>query len=76
MDIPHQPERPTWDCNTCGKEWPCDPARERMVSEGTGPSLAAVMWMYLEDAVQELPALTAPETFDRFISWTRPTELG
>lgn len=73
--ITHQPLRPSWDCDTCDRSWPCDSARERMVSEGAGVSLAIVMWGYLEDAVQELPSMPAAEVFDRFISWTRPTVL-
>lgn len=73
--IPHQPERPSWDCDTCGRQWPCDPARERLISEGTGPSLAAVMWMHLEYAVEEMPQMTGGEIFERFISWTRPHVL-
>lgn len=76
MAIQHQPERPSWDCDTCGKAWPCDPARERLVAEGTGPGLAMVMWDRLEAAVTELPSMPAAEFFDRFIAWTRPTELG
>ena len=30
----HQPKRPQWDCEACGKEWPCDPAREALRAEG------------------------------------------
>jgi hypothetical protein len=70
--VAHQPHRPSWDCDTCGKPWPCDPARERLISEGTGPSLAILMWGHLEDAVLELPETPSGEVFDRFLAWTRP----
>ena len=69
--IPHQPERPSWDCDCCGRPWPCDPARERLRAEGAGTSLAIMMWSRLEEAMGELPRMEPREVFDRFIAWTR-----
>lgn len=66
----HIADRPSWDCRTCGKEWPCDPARERLVSEMDRISLAIFMWLNLEEAVGHLAPGPTSELFDRFISWT------
>jgi hypothetical protein len=66
----HPPTRPSWDCRACGKSWPCDPARERMICEMDRVALAIYMWLNLEDAVMELPTIPPSELFDRFISWT------
>jgi hypothetical protein len=66
----HLPERPTWDCRRCGGNWPCVPARERLLSEIDRSSLAVYMWLNLHDAVMELDAMPVAELFDRFIAWT------
>lgn len=70
MQDEHPPARPSWDCRTCGRCWPCDPARELMASEMDRVALSVYMWLNLENAVMELPAMPACELFDRFISWT------
>jgi hypothetical protein len=68
--LDHEPARPSWDCRSCGKPWPCDPARERMIADLDPVALAITMWHILEDAVLELPGMPPGELFDRFISWT------
>ena len=71
----HQPERPSWNCDTCGKPWPCAPAREHLTAEGGGTPLAVLMWIYLDQALTELPEEAIPGIFDRFVGWTRPIPL-
>jgi hypothetical protein len=70
-ELDHDPARPSWDCRSCGKTWPCSPARESLVREMDRVTLAIYMWLNLEDAVAELSATPAGELFDRFIAWTR-----
>ncbi|MDT4990210.1 MAG: hypothetical protein QOH97_102 [Actinoplanes sp.] len=66
----HTPQRPAWDCGGCGRSWPCDPAREQLIAEMDRINLSVYMWLNLEYAVSEIPAMPASELFDRFISWT------
>jgi hypothetical protein len=66
----HVAERPSWDCRSCGKAWPCDPARERLISELDRVSLAIFMWIILEEAVGDLPREPASDLFERFVRWT------
>lgn len=76
-DTEHLPDQPSWDCEDCGKPWPCDLARERLNAKtGGGPRLAITMWTYLEYALLEMPTMPAAEVFERFIAWTRPTPWG
>ena len=70
MSADHTPDRPSWDCRSCGKAWPCDPAREDLVAEMDRVGLAIYMWMNLEDAVMEVPRMPTSELFERFIAWT------
>ncbi len=68
----HRPNRPSWDCGACGKDWPCDPAREELAAEyRDGVQLAMVAWDYLEAFCHDQPAGPVGEMFDRFIAWTR-----
>jgi hypothetical protein len=67
----HDPLRPLWDCRSCGKTWPCAPARESLSRKMDRVALAIYMWLNLEDAVVELSATPPSELFDRFIAWTR-----
>jgi hypothetical protein len=67
----HVAERPTWDCRACGKPWPCNPAREALVTEMDPVGLAIYMWLNLEEAVMDIPRGPASQLFERFIRWTR-----
>jgi hypothetical protein len=67
----HAAERPSWDCLSCGRPWPCDPAREHLASRLGSVALAVHMWEWLDEAVGDLRALPASELFERFLSWTR-----
>jgi hypothetical protein len=67
----HHPIRPSWACGTCGVEWPCLTARERLTAELTGTRLAMLMWTYLEQFSFDQGAGPLTGAFDRFIAWTR-----
>lgn len=80
----HLPHPPDWVCTGCGRDWPCDPAREALASEfGTDAgtlnagavSLGALMSMHLSIAIGDLDRVPAAELYQRFIAWTRPTPL-
>ncbi|MEU4623394.1 hypothetical protein AB0G04_25910 [Actinoplanes sp. NPDC023801] len=66
----HVPHRSSWDCLACAEPWPCDPAREELMTEMDTVRLATYMWEQLEEAVRGLPPTPAVETFERFIKWT------
>ncbi|GLY06032.1 MULTISPECIES: hypothetical protein [Actinoplanes] len=66
----HVPARPSWDCTSCGRPWPCDPARERLAVGLGRIELAVLMWDHLEEAARDMPHTPASELFDRFLRWT------
>lgn len=67
----HLPRRPGWECLACGKDWPCDPAREELAQDtGGGTALSVLMWAHLEDYVVEASPEKLPDAFERFLSWT------
>jgi hypothetical protein len=68
--LDHQPNRPFWDCRCCGRDWPCELARQRMIDESTsGLHLAMAAWSYFEDYARDTGSGPFPEAFARFISW-------
>jgi hypothetical protein len=69
--IEHIAARPSWDCRTCEKSSPCDPARKRLASEMDRITLAIYMWVNLEEAAGDLRNIPGSELFERFIRWTR-----
>lgn len=71
MAVEHTPDRPSWDCGACGKAWPCDPAREELVTTHGRTERLILLWFYFEDALTELPATPMREAVDRFITWAR-----
>jgi hypothetical protein len=66
----HIPSRPSWDCGTCGRPWPCESARRRLSAELGRVDLAVLMWDHLEEAARDMPRTPASELFDRFLRWT------
>lgn len=69
---PHLPKRPQWECEECGKDWPCDTAREELASRTDGGSaLAILMWQHLEEFIRDTMSREFGEVFERFIGWTR-----
>jgi hypothetical protein len=74
MENDHRPKRPQWDCQACGLDWPCDPAREYLTTDtGGGTRLAMLMWIHLEHFAQDAGPGPFAGAFERFIAWTRAT---
>ena len=71
--LEHMALRPSWDCGSCGKPWPCDPAREALARELDSIQLSFYLWGNYEEAVQDLPRMPVMEGLDRFINWTHRT---
>jgi hypothetical protein len=69
----HLPQRPIWLCRMCGGEWPCEPARERLLQdyESEPVSIAMLMWTQLEHYAFDKGEGPLSGAFDRFIAWTR-----
>ena len=74
----HLPARPSWDCVACGRPWPCDPAREHLVSSTeSATSLTVYMYGYFQEANTQLPPPAPPdELYERFLAWTRRAQSG
>jgi hypothetical protein len=73
----HDPARAVdWDCLACGKEWPCDPAREDLLATHDVVQLRMVMWNALEEAVHILPPTPPEVLFERFLHWTERPAMG
>lgn len=70
-EVEHQPHRPSWNCASCARPWPCDPARERLAAELGSLSLAMFAWTCLEEAARDIPATPPAELYERFLAWTR-----
>lgn len=66
----HQPSRPSWSCGTCGEEWPCPTARERLMRELSGTRLAMLMWAHMEAFAFDAGPGPLRDWFERFIGWT------
>ncbi|GAA2647655.1 hypothetical protein Adu01nite_10710 [Paractinoplanes durhamensis] len=67
-ELGHIAERPSWDCRSCGKRWPCDPAREALRSE-MGRTQLAIWPPYLVEILEI-------SCSDRTVSPLDPTEPG
>ncbi|MEU4557191.1 hypothetical protein AB0F72_02295 [Actinoplanes sp. NPDC023936] len=67
----HQPDPSTYNCLSCAKEWPCDPAREHLKATTSDPvQLAMRLWDELEDAAHVLANEPPSVLFERFLKWT------
>jgi hypothetical protein len=73
----HVPDQPSWACSSCGKDWPCDPARERLTHDHRDDPVALSVWMgaQLGLAALEMERVTPEELYTRFVAWTRPPPL-
>ena len=68
----HLAGRPSWDCLSCEKPWPCDPAREALAADSTDVvSLSILMWTYFEDYALESGPGPLTEAMQRFLGWIR-----
>lgn len=67
----HVPHRPSWDCWACGKDWPCNPAREDLAATMDRVVLAMFMGDRMVQAAHDMLTVTPEELFERFLDWTR-----
>lgn len=68
----HLPDRATYDCHACGKPWPCDPAREHLMTHMPDRIDRAIrLWDELENAIYTLPPEPLDVLLDRFLRWAR-----
>ncbi|WP_433832280.1 hypothetical protein ACQP2E_15730 [Actinoplanes sp. CA-015351] len=68
----HQPDKATYYCLNCDKDWPCDPAREYLLTSTPDPvQLAMRLRIELEDAAYVLAHEPPVVLFDRFLKWSR-----
>jgi hypothetical protein len=67
----HQPVRPTWTCDTDGEEWPCVPARERILTTWTPIPRALTMAGYFSQACEDMGSARANDLHRRFLGWVR-----
>ncbi|GAA2717480.1 hypothetical protein [Micromonospora olivasterospora] len=78
---PHLPMRPLWRCRACGAEWPCSPARLRLLREYDGYrlSLAFYLVVMLNEAVQDAQRLglsiDLAAWYTRMVAWIRRPEV-
>lgn len=79
----HAPSRPDWSCRACGQEWPCTIRKRQLkyLYQGNPVRLGNQLRSLLDQARDELPALTEEELTERFVTWSdrpvpSPQELG
>ncbi|MFG1953580.1 hypothetical protein [Micromonospora sp. NPDC048830] len=78
---PHLPMRPLWRCRACGAEWPCSPARLRLLREYDGYrlSLAFYLVVMLNEAVQDAQRLglsiDLAAWYTRMVAWIRRPDV-
>ena len=73
----HLPVRPCWNCGTCGKPWPCAPARDQLRADFRGFPTTLTVYLAAQYNTALDDCLTAPadvpeDFYARFLSWTRP----
>ena len=76
----HLYQRPSWDCRTCGRPWPCVNAKFDLLAEFLKfPSVLQIyMSAQMYDALHDLTAHgepVPPDLYERFLSWTRKHHL-
>lgn len=79
MGHEHVPSRPHWGCRACGHSWPCDGARNVLLTEYAGNRIGLFLYLAgcLHEAIDDLSQADASGTsdcedlFDRFVDWAR-----
>lgn len=78
MSAEHLPKRPAWDCDACGRPWPCDPAREILAAAYAGfpAGLSDYLHTMFDLAADDLETSGGPppDLWKRFLSWAAATE--
>jgi hypothetical protein len=65
----HTAHRPTWNCLSCARPWPCPAARMNLVLQHEQHVLARIMVAYLYQAARDR-GFPEGELFERFVRWT------
>ncbi|MEV6815866.1 hypothetical protein [Micromonospora sp. NPDC051296] len=67
----HAPVTPDWTCGTCGADWPCEPKRDRLLTEyGEDRAMLSVyLGACLAAAAEDLHAPGATSLRNRFFGW-------
>ena len=69
-ELEHIASQPSWRCQTCCAEWPCERARKQLAAKHSPTRLGILMWTYLERVAHDIPTIPVGEAFNRFIAWT------
>lgn len=67
MTARHDPLRPSWACDTCGLEWPCADARERMMTTWASVPRGLAMAASWAQAIEDLGDTKG--LYLRFLGW-------
>jgi hypothetical protein len=71
----HLPQRPKWDCVTCGAPWPCANAKSDLLQEYLGSRTSLLLYLGLRhwEAFDDYAATgVIPTDLDeRFFDWVR-----
>jgi hypothetical protein len=69
----HLPSVPAWTCRTCLREWPCYPARDRLLTEyvNSPTSLALYLAACFVKACDDLERAPSAALYRRFLGWYR-----
>lgn len=69
--------RPLWRCDMGCGDWPCQPAKDRLLAEYTNDRTALLMYLgaQMTEAEAQLNQIGAPASlYDRFIRWARSAD--
>ncbi|MFI6231507.1 hypothetical protein ACIBCR_29845 [Micromonospora echinospora] len=73
----HLPSIPWWQCRACGLPWPCDQAKDALLTEYEGNPIGLSLYLAacLHAAIDDLRGLRntdgCVDVFDRFLGWTK-----
>ena len=72
--LEHIPERPSWRCRTCRREWPCGKAKASLAADSVVCRTSVLVYLAIcraDAAVDLLPGGSPSNLYDRFIGWAR-----
>ncbi|GAA0476647.1 hypothetical protein GCM10009531_83670 [Actinoplanes capillaceus] len=75
----HRALRPGWDCEDCGRPWPCPPRRVLLLVEYGADRLALLLFLaaLMAEAIDDFHRYGAgpvPDLLARFLGWARRAE--
>jgi hypothetical protein len=65
----HRPAPSTYDCRACHEAWPCEPARQYLIT--TTPDRLQLLWRMASELEAASLVLDAPDLWHRFVGWAR-----